>query len=94
MASDQGSALGVNAIFTGLVFVGSVTALMVTVSLEAANTTLNNQISLTIVYLMASLAFGAPLALSSPRQPPPSRSEPITSRSETLPQIRAHVGDT
>ncbi len=70
------SALGVNAIFTGLVFVSAVTALMITVAMETPTTT-NNQTALTVVYLIAGLGFGAPLALSAPTQAPP-RSQPIT----------------
>jgi hypothetical protein len=70
------SALGVNAIFTGLVFVGAVTSLMITLNLQTVPTTMNNQIALTVVYLIASLGFGAPLAFSSPKQVP-IRNEPI-----------------
>jgi hypothetical protein len=77
------SALGVNAIFTGLIFVGAVTALMVSTTMETA-TSMHNQLALTIVYLIAGLGFGAPLALSSPTCVPRREGPPASASGPTV----------
>ena len=61
------AALGVNSIFTGLVFVVGVTFLMVTMMTTDNNPT--EPISITFAYLMASLICGVPLALAAPIKP-------------------------
>jgi hypothetical protein len=71
------SALGVNALFTGLIFVGAVTALMVSAMSDTGGGEMYGQLGMTVVYLIAGLGFGAPLAFSSPDYAP-RREGPLT----------------